>query len=192
MLFRSAVTISGIVALTLTPALCALLLKPQHEEARLFRPFNRGFAWLTGAYLSGVRRALHGATASLVIFALVIGGSVLLLKRIPGGFVPLEDQGYMIGSVVLPDAATISRTGAVGARVQQALMKHPAVEHVFLVNGLDVIGGGNKTNAATIFTTFKPWDERNETADDVIKYVLGQSAGISERSEEHTSELQSH
>src|SRR5207253_7407278 len=99
----TAVVISGVVALTLTPALCALLLKPQHEESRLFQPFNRGFAWLTRTYLGGVRLALRRAVAALLIFVIVICPGALLFKRVPGAFVPSEDQGYIIGSVTLPD-----------------------------------------------------------------------------------------
>jgi multidrug efflux pump len=174
----TAVVISGVVALTLTPALCALLLKPQHDESRLFRPFNRSFAWLTRTYLGGVRLALRRAVAALLIFVIVIGAGVLLFKRVPGAFVPSEDQGYIIGSVTLPDGATLTRTAQASAKVQQFLADNAGVEHVFVLNGIDVIGGGNKTNAATVFVTLKPWDQRDVSADDVIKYVFAKGAAI--------------
>jgi multidrug efflux pump len=176
----TAVVISGVVALTLTPALCALLLKPQHEESRLFRPFNRGFAWLTRTYLGGVRLALRRAVAALLIFVIVIGAGALLFKRVPGAFVPSEDQGYIIGSVTLPDGATLTRTAQTSAKVQQFLAENAGVEHVFVLNGIDVIGGGNKTNAATVFVTLKPWDQRDVSADDVIKYVSAKAADIAQ------------
>jgi hydrophobe/amphiphile efflux-1 (HAE1) family protein len=174
----TAVTISGVVALTLTPAMCALLLKPQHIENRLFRPFNRSFAWLTRTYLGGVRLTVrHGIIAAL-IFAAIVGIDAVLFKVVPGGFVPPEDQGYLIGSLTLPDAATLQRTQELGTKVQQILLDHPAVEHVFVVSGFDVIAGANKTNAATIFIPLKHWDERKTTAEELAKYVLAQGATL--------------
>ena len=73
---------------------------------------------------------------------------------------PSEDQGYIFGSIILPDGATLARTGAVGAKLQKMVAENPAVEHMFVVTGFDLIGGGNKTNAATTFIPLKPWDER--------------------------------
>ena len=176
----TAVVISGVVALTLTPALCALLLKPQHEESRFFRPVNQGFAWLTTTYLGGVRLGLKRSVAALVIFAIIIGAGVVLFKRVPGAFVPSEDQGYIISSITLPDGASLPRTAQASAKLQRFLNDNPGVEHVFVLNGIDVIGGGNKTNAATVFVTLKPWDERYVSADDVIKFVFSKAAEITE------------
>ena len=176
----TAVIISGIVALTLTPALCALLLKPQHKEPVLFRPFNRAFAWLTRTYLGGVNLALRQVVGSIVVFAIVIGASGLLFKVIPGSFVPSEDQGYIFGSIILPDGATLTRTGAVGAKLQKQVAENPAVEHMFVVTGFDLIGGGNKTNAATTFIPLKPWDKRKETAEDVTRDVSAKGGSLTE------------
>jgi HAE1 family hydrophobic/amphiphilic exporter-1/multidrug efflux pump len=174
----TAVTISGVVALTLTPAMCALLLKPQHLENRLFRPFNRAFAGLTRFYLACVRAVAGHRVIALLAFAAILGIDALLFRTVPGGFVPPEDQGYIIGSLTLPDGATLQRTREVGAAVQKILLAHPAVEHVFVVNGFDVIAGANKTNAATIFIPLKLWDERKATADDVAKYAIAQGASL--------------
>ncbi len=176
----TSVTISGVVALTLTPALCALLLKPQHKEPVLFRPFNIAFAWLTASYTGGVRGVIRFALLGLLAFAGVVGGAVWLLQKIPTSFVPIEDQGYVFGAITLPDGASLPRTGAVGSRVQKILSEHPAVQNVLLINGFDLIGGGNKSNAATIFITLKPWEERKETADDVVKYLFAKGAAIRE------------
>lgn len=176
----TAVTISGLIALTLSPALCALLLKRKHKESPLFRPFNLAFAAVTRAYTRGVDLAMRRWVAALVVFALVVTAVGWLLKTVPGSFVPIEDQGYLFGSIVLPDGATLGRTAKVGAEMQKALSEHPAVQHVFVVNGFDLIGGGNKTNAATMFVTLKPWDERSATADDVVKYVFMRGAAIRE------------
>ena len=176
----TAVTISGVVALTLTPAMCALLLKPQHIENRLFAPFNRAFAGLTRFYLACVRAAARHRVITLLAFVGILGVDALLFRTVPGGFVPPEDQGYIIGSLTLPDGATLQRTREVGAAVQKILLGHPAVEHVFVVNGFDVIAGANKTNAATIFIPLKLWDERKATADDVAKYAIAQGATLPE------------
>src|SRR5436190_4471450 len=174
----TAVAISGLVALTLTPAMCAILLKRQHGENRLFRPFNNGFAWLTRRYLGGVRLSVDHRIAAFLIFAAIIGTDVLLLKRVPGGFVPPEDQGYLIGSVTLPDGATLQRTQDVGAAVQKMIGQNDAVEHVFFVAGFDVIAGANRTNAATIFIPLKPWDDRRESAEQVARYVSAHASEI--------------
>ena len=164
------VVISGVVALTLTPALCALLLKPSRKESALFRPFNRAFAALTAFYIGGVRLVLKHAIVSLLLFAGVLGSSVWLVRTIPGSFVPSEDMGFLYGALILPDGATLGRTGRFGGSVQEALMQNPSVEHVFSISGFDLIGGGNKTNAGTMFITLKPWDQRPVTSYDVIAY----------------------
>jgi HAE1 family hydrophobic/amphiphilic exporter-1/multidrug efflux pump len=176
----TAVVISGLVALTLTPAMCALLLKRSHGESRLFRPFNRGFAAFVSIYTAGVRWLAQHVAVSLAIFVLVIAATAGLLRYVPGSLVPLEDQGYLFGAIVLPDGATLSRTGKVGSAMQKALSEHPAVEHVFMINGFDLIGGGNKTSSATLFITLKPWDERRATADDVVKFVGAKGATMTE------------
>lgn len=167
-----AVSISGVVALTLTPALCALLLKPHKEHKPLFfRLFDRGFARLTRGYVGLVRLLLrHGAIAGL-LFLVVIGLAALLLQRIPTSLVPPEDQGSLICSITLPDGATLQRTVAMTERLQQELSRIPAVRHVFMINGLDIIGGGNKTNATTSFINLHPWAERELTAQQVMQLV---------------------
>jgi len=94
--------------------------------------------------------------------------------------VPIEDQGYFFASIVLPDGATLGRTAKVGAGVQKVLAENPAVDHVFVINGFDLIGGGNKTNAATVFITLKPWETRSATSDDLIKHVFMKGAAFRE------------
>lgn len=176
----TAVTISGIVALTLTPAMCALLLKPQHVESRVFRPFNRAFKGLTSFYLGSVRLTLRWVLASLIAFVAVIAGSGYLMKHVPTSFVPPEDMGYVFGAIILPDGATLARTAAMGAKMQQMLSGNPDVDHVFVVTGFDLIGGGNKTNAATTFITLKPWHERTSTAEDITRFAIAKGATLSE------------
>jgi hydrophobe/amphiphile efflux-1 (HAE1) family protein len=165
------VVISGFMALTLTPALCALLLKSGDHDAKLFRPFNRGFAWLTKRFLGTVDVAIRRRTRSLLAFLALVAVGVLLFLRIPGSFVPAEDQGFLYGSVQLPDGATLERTGKATAQMQKLISAIPAVESVLVINGFDLIGGGNKSNAATMFVPLRPWDERAETAQQVVAEI---------------------
>jgi hydrophobe/amphiphile efflux-1 (HAE1) family protein len=105
-----AVVISGFMALTLTPALCAILMKKGDHHSRIFNPFNRGFAWLTRQFLRMIEMALRYRWLSLACFVGVLALSVGLFLRIPGSFVPPEDQGYIFANVQLPDGATLERT----------------------------------------------------------------------------------
>lgn len=168
-----AVTLSGIVALTLTPALCALLLQTKHEEHTLFKPFNRLFERFTKSYTTTVNKTLHhriiGATASTII----VGGCILLFRLVPGGFVPAEDQGYLISALMLPDGASLQRTRATGEQFRSMITQDPGVDKVFVIAGNDIIGGGVKTNAGTVFIPLKDWDQRKTGADDLAKKFTG-------------------
>ena len=168
-----AVVISGIVALTLTPALCALLLKPQHTEHKIFKPFNRLFERFTRSYTSTVGLTLKHGIIGTVIFALVIGLTAALFRILPGSFVPAEDQGYLISALMLPDGATLKRTATTGESMRQTVAKDPAVKHTFVVSGFDLIGGGNKPNAGTIFIPLKDWSEREAKAQDLAGKFMG-------------------
>jgi HAE1 family hydrophobic/amphiphilic exporter-1/multidrug efflux pump len=175
------VVISGFTALTLTPALCALMMKAGgHSESKIFHPFNVGFDWTTKRFLHFVELSIRHRVASLLIFAGVIGLVVFMFLRVPGSFVPAEDQGYVFTAMSLPDGATIGRTAALAAKVQPMVSANPAVKNTLGVIGFDLIGGANKTNAATMFVPLKPWDERQSTAADVTGYILGKGAAFRE------------
>ncbi|WP_374328563.1 efflux RND transporter permease subunit [Azonexus sp.] len=168
-----AVVLSGIVALTLTPALCAILLKAQHTESKLFAPFNRLFERLTNSYTRTVSFTLkHGIVGSLV-FVGVIAVTGFFFRIIPGSFVPAEDQGYLISALMLPDAATLKRTQETGERMRSMIAKDEAVKHTFVVSGFDLIGGGNKPNAGTMFIPLKDWSERQGKAQDLAGKFMG-------------------
>ncbi len=178
------VVISGFTALTLTPALCAILLRdhaaPSALSQRLFAPFNIGFAWLTAGFLKGVAWCIRWRALSLMLFALMLGLTALMFARVPGSFVPAEDQGYVFGSVVLPDGATLERTGKLVEKVQQMVSASPAVQNVLGIVGFDLIGGGNKTNAATLFIPLKPWEQREQSAQQVAREIMGKGGALRE------------
>src|SRR5258706_912929 len=155
-----AVVISGFMALTLTPALCAILMRQGHHESRVFRPFNVGFAWVTRRFLDAVELLLRRPGMSLVGFCAIIGLAAFLFLHIPSSFVPTEDQGYIFGNVQLPDGATMERTRTISAALSDIAQKQPGVQTVMAINGFDLLGGGNKTNAATMFIPLKHWDDR--------------------------------
>jgi HAE1 family hydrophobic/amphiphilic exporter-1/multidrug efflux pump len=168
-----AVTISGMVALTLTPALCAILLKHTHGDSAFFRAFNSGFSRLTQFYVTTVGVTIRHKIIGAFVFTGIIGLSIYLIDIVPGSFVPPEDQGYVVAATILPDGATLARTTRTAEAVRAAIAEDPAVAHQFVVNGFDLIGGGNKTSSATMFVAFKDWSERTATAEDIVNKLSG-------------------
>lgn len=155
------VVISGIVALTLSPALCALLLKEHHgEPAAPFRAFNRFFEKLTDGYGAGVAFFLKRSAIGLLLFGGMIVLIVLLFGRVPSSLVPDEDQGYVINAYFLPPAASINRTDELTHEFTERLMQHPAVENVVTFAGFDVLTFGQRTNVGVSFVPLKDWSER--------------------------------
>jgi len=167
------VTLSGVVALTLTPALCALLLQSKHEEAAVFKPFNRLFNALTKSYTNTVNKTLHHRIIGTLACVIIVGGSVFMFRTVPGGFVPPEDQGYLISALMLPDGASLQRTRVSGEQFQVKIKQDDAVDKVFVIAGNDIIGGGLKANAGTVFIPLKDWAERSTGADALAKKFTG-------------------
>ena len=170
-----AVVISGVVALTLTPALCALLLKPSDHESALFRPFNRAFAGLSRVYNFCVAWVLRHRWLGAAMFIIVIAAVASMFRIVPTGFVPTEDRSWFYAEVLLPDGATLARTEEVTNRLTRRMRENPAVEHTGTTIGSDIVGGGNKTNASTTFVTLKKWHERNISAADLIKQFAAEN-----------------
>jgi multidrug efflux pump len=168
-----AVVISGVVALTLTPALCAIILNPKSIHSKFFDRFNGGFTRLTNFYIKVVNSTLHHRFIGGIVFVGIIIVSIFLFKHTPTSFIPSEDQGYVITAVMLPDGATISRTSKTTEAVRSAIANDPASTFQFAVNGYDLIGGGNKSNAATMFVRLKDWAERKSSAGDIVKKLFG-------------------
>lgn len=167
-----AAVISGIVALTLTPTLCSVLLRPSHQHSAFFSWFNNHFERLRGVYVGTVGLSLRHSGRSALLFVALIAGLILLLKNIPDSFVPPEDQGYVIAAVILPDGATLARTTKTANAISTEMAKESAVAFQFAVNGLDFIGGGNKTNVSTMFVRLQDWSQRTTTAADIVSKMF--------------------
>lgn len=168
-----AVVISGVVALTLTPALCAMILKKSHEENAFFKAFNRGFGKLTHFYMDTVNLTLHHKIIGALAFGGIVTLVIFLFLKVPGSFVPAEDQGYVVTVIVMPDGATLSRTSKTTENIRTAIAQDPAVAHEFAINGLELLTGANKTNAGTMFVRLKDWKERETTAEEIVGKLFG-------------------
>jgi hydrophobe/amphiphile efflux-1 (HAE1) family protein len=173
------VVISGIVALTLTPALCAVLLKPSQGEShnRLFGWFNRGFARVTNGYVRAVGGVITRPARWIACFAVMLVLIAVLARRVPSGFIPTEDKGYFGLVIQLPDGASLQRTVAVTQRIEEYLLKQAAVANVVNFAGLSFILGTNQTNSASMFVLLKPWEERS-TKEDQLDAVLQRTNGF--------------
>ncbi|MBV9303690.1 MAG: multidrug efflux RND transporter permease subunit [Acidobacteriaceae bacterium] len=160
----ASVLLSAFNALSLSPALSAMILKPKSESkgvlARLFGKFNQGFDWTTNRYLFGVRGLIRKTVFALVGLGVVYVCAGTLFKILPGGFLPDEDQGVFVSSVRLPDGASIERNETTSKQVQEVLLTTPGVQDVSVVGGLDLPTATNNSNVSTVFATLKPWDER--------------------------------
>src|SRR5258706_329630 len=164
-----AVVISGFVALTLTPALCVIVLKEETRPKRgFFALFNRGFSSATDHYESGVAWIIRRGGVGLALFAIMVAAAAYLWRITPGSLVPDEDQGFYIAAVILPDGATLERTDKVVDEVTKAIQSNPANLDVVAFTGFDFLGGGFRNNAATIFVTQVPWHERKVATPQVV------------------------
>jgi len=176
-----AVVISGLVALTLTPSLCVLILKREHRKpGRFFRWFNDWFHRMTGRYVDGVTWMLRRGAVALVLFAGMVALTFGLWRATPGSLVPDEDQGYYIAAVFLPDGATLERTDKVVNEVVNIIKSNPANEDAVAFTGMDFLGGGFRNSAATIFVTQKHWDERKVTTPQLVGEFFMKTAHIKE------------
>jgi len=164
-----AVVFSSLNALTLSPALCGLLLKSgERKEALWYQKFLSGFSRLTGGYDRGVQWVLRKLLVVAVIFLAWMGALALGISSTPTGFVPAEDKGIMLVNVQLPDASSLSRTKAAMDKVYQILKNDPSVESVTSVSGYSVLSGAMASNGGTLFVVLKHWDQRKEKSNVVF------------------------
>ncbi|MGL5102802.1 MAG: efflux RND transporter permease subunit [Plesiomonas sp.] len=176
------VVLSGFVALTLTPALCGIFLKPGHSASRgFFGWFNRQFAALTTRYGQGVRLTIQRSTLALVLMAVMIGCIVMMFRSLPSSFVPQEDQGYVLAGVILPDAASIRRTQEITDQLDAIFAANPNVETRTAITGFNLLDSSFKTNTATFFVTLKSFGDRSEasqSAEAILQDIAKQTKGI--------------
>lgn len=167
--------LSAFVALSLTPALCSLMLKPKDPThhagplGRFFGGFNRVFERLTEGYGLRVQAMIRRSLMSLMTLGILILVAFGLMHKVPGGFVPSEDQGYFLGSVQLPPAASLNRTEAVSDKVDGILEGFDAVDKRLIINGYNILNGAPQSDSALFVATLKPWAER---AKDSLKTVI--------------------
>ncbi|HXX86441.1 MAG TPA: multidrug efflux RND transporter permease subunit [Casimicrobiaceae bacterium] len=175
---------SGIVALTLSPALAALLIKPHKGEKKgFFKAFDDSFTRITNGYVHLVESVMRHWVIAFAVFALVVAGVVAMFKVIPTAFVPQEDQGYLFVPYFLPDAASLDRTGDVGRKAAEIIRKNAAVANVSEVDGYSLIDSQNKSNYGVLFVSLKNYEERKGadlSADAVIASVRKDYANIHE------------
>jgi hydrophobe/amphiphile efflux-1 (HAE1) family protein len=178
------VVVSGIVALTLTPAMCALLLdKTSERVAPPFRVFNRGFDGLTQGFVGGVGFLLKRSLIGVALFAGVIALAVFLLVRMPTALVPQEDQGVALVVGQLPATASLQRSEVVRDRLSAALLSFDEIEEFTSFAGFDIISGSLKTNAVIGFAKLADWGERTAPGQDAASItgkIMGMGFGIEE------------
>ncbi len=176
------VVFSGLIALTLSPALAAILIQArQGEKKGFFKRFDDGFEAVTNRYVSGVTWLLKRWWVALAVLGVMVAGSVALFKALPTGFIPQEDQGYLFVPYFLPDSASLDRTGEVGRAAAEVVRKQPAVANVSQVDGYSLIDSQNKTNFGVLFVSLKDYEERKGpgmSADDVIAATRKGTADI--------------
>jgi HAE1 family hydrophobic/amphiphilic exporter-1 len=175
-----AVGLSGFNSLTLSPALCAVFLRPGSGKTNaFFRAFNKGFDKLTNGYAASVKVMAGKWYLVFAVFAGLCLLTVFLFRAIPGGFVPEEDQGYFLALVQLPDAATIERTKSVMNQVSEMAQKTPGVADVVEVAGYNVIDQIKQPFTGFAFVILKPWDERKTPETQLEAIMAGMRAKVS-------------
>jgi HAE1 family hydrophobic/amphiphilic exporter-1 len=158
------VLFSALGALTLTPALCSLVLK-RSEPAKgvlgtFFSKFNSIFDRATGLYVGVAGHLVRKVSRGFVVFGVILAGVALLGKSLPTGFIPEEDQGYLLANLQLPDAASLQRTGLASSDVERIILETAGVESVTTVNGYSMLTQSFSSNSAFFFIWLKPWEER--------------------------------
>jgi multidrug efflux pump len=176
--------ISGIVALTLSPALAAIIIRAHHGEKKgFFLWFETRFHKLTEGYVAIVARLIRNWRVALTVFAGILVGIVVMFQVLPGSFVPDEDQGYFFAIVEAPDTASLGYVSALTDRVQKIVSADAAVQDVAVVNGYSLVDGQLRNNAAVVFASLKPFEERTKASQlsfSVLPRLNQQFAGIKE------------
>ena len=167
------VVFSSINALTLSPALCGLLLRKRKPYrgplGAFFKLFNKVFDKCTKAYMGFTRFVTGKIVRGLIFILIVIVAMGFLGKNVPGGFMPEEDMGYLFVNIQLPDAASLQRSDVVAKKVEKILRKHDEVEYITTATGFSLLSNSMSSNAGFIFVSLKDWGEREKTAKDIVR-----------------------
>lgn len=178
------VVVSGVVALTLTPAMCALLLDKEPKEVTApFRLFNRAFDALTNGFVAMVRFLLRHALVGVGLFVAVVVGAVMLLERLPTGLVPAEDQGVALAVFQLPAASSLQRSMEVRDKLSEEILSFDEVRQFTTFAGFDIIARARRTQAGVGFINLTDWREREGPGQDaasITRRVMRAGAGIEE------------
>ncbi|MBB50129.1 MAG: multidrug efflux RND transporter permease subunit [Pseudomonadales bacterium] len=184
--------ISAINSLTLSPALAATLLKPHGAEPDLptrvinrsfgwlFRPFNRFFQRNAERYEGLVGRSLGRRGMVFVVYLLLLGVTVVMFRQVPGGFIPVQDKTYLIGSIRLPEGATLDRTEALARQVSDLALETEGVANAAAFVGFNALQGTNTPNVGTVFILFDDFDIRERTADEIAAEINGKLGQLKE------------
>jgi HAE1 family hydrophobic/amphiphilic exporter-1 len=169
------VAFSSVNALTLSPALCALLLKkPKPQRGPLgffFKLFNRAFDRSTDGYMRLSRVITRRIARGVIFIAIVFAATVYVGKLLPGGFMPEEDMGYLYVNIQLPDAASLQRSDAVARKIENIVKKYEEVEYITTVTGYNLISNAMSTNAGILFLSLVDWSEREKTVKDIVNLL---------------------
>ena len=178
----SAIVLSGIVALTVTPVLCAMILKNTHGKPRkkhllnrFIDSFNRGFEKLTGGYVWVLRLIAHRRLITVGLFAIFGLGIFIITNNLPSGFIPSEDQGMLYAIIQTPPGSTLERTNDLSNKLEEIIEKVDGVQSVSSIAGYEVLTEGRGSNAGTCLINLKPWSERKHTVSEII-YELEEKA----------------
>ncbi|MFC0512612.1 efflux RND transporter permease subunit [Mucilaginibacter angelicae] len=190
------VLISAFVALSLTPALCTLLLRPHKidESSRglnkFFFKFNTWFTRVTGKYRNTVDKSIKNSRYVIILLVCIIIGAILLFRSKPSGFIPLEDDGRVYITYDLPEASSTGRTVDVLHNMMKTLDSVPEIAHYAALGGLNAISFASKSNSATIFVQLKPWDERKEKSQQITALVARLNQKLSKYKEANVVVIQ--
>lgn len=189
------VIISAFIALSLTPALCTLLLKPsdpnrkQSWSKKLFKRFNDWFDRITEHYVKGVDKSIKGTTYIVMLLVLICVVTIVLFMNKPSGFIPSEDDGTLYVTYQLPPASSTVRSVAVMNQLMKVVGSTPGVDHYAALSGLNVVNNASSSNSGTIYIQLTPWDKRKKNServpgimDEMRKRI--KSAGINDASVE--------
>lgn len=171
----SAIVLSGVVALTVTPVLCAMILKNNHGKERkkhllnrFIDSFNRGFEKLTGRYVGLLRRIAHRRLVTVILFAVFALGIFITSNNLPSGFIPSEDQGMLYAIIQTPPGSTLERTNDLSNKLVDIIKEVEGIQSVSSIAGYEVLTEGRGSNAGTCLINLKPWSQRKHSVTEII------------------------